>query len=267
MTLAAAVTTALSLLAPTPTPTLVAAGDIASCRSSGDERTAALVARIPGTVAVLGDAVYEAGSAAQFRDCYSWRAFRSRTRAALGNHEYGSPDARPAKTYFRLPDRGYYSYELGAWHVVVLNSNCGPAGGCGAGSPQQRWLAADLARNSARCTLGYWHHARFSSGLHGPDETMSVLWRTLARAGADVVLAGHDHHYERFAPIDGMRSFVVGTGGRSHYPVLWRVRRSVVVDDTTFGVLKLTLRPAAYEWRFVPVAGSSFRDSGSATCR
>ena len=263
----AAVTTALSLLAPTPAATLVAAGDIASCGSTGDERTAALVARTPGTVAVLGDAVYDAGTAAEFRDCYSWRRFRGRTRAALGNHEYGSAGARPAKDYFRLPNRGYYSYDLGAWHVVVLNSNCGPAGGCAAGSPQQRWLAADLARNTARCTLGYWHHPRYSSGLHGSDGTMAALWSTLARAGADVVLAGHDHHYERFAPIDGIRSFVVGTGGRSRYPVLFRLRRSVVVNWTSFGVLRLTLRPAAYEWRFLAEPGSTFTDRGSAACR
>ena len=267
MILAAAVATALSLLAPAPARTLVAAGDIASCRSSGDEQTAALVARTPGTVAALGDIVYEAGSAAEFRDCYSWRRFRGRTRAALGNHEYGSAGARPAKAYFGLPDGGYYSYELGAWHVVVLNSNCGQAGGCQDGSPQQRWLAADLASSSARCTLGYWHHPRFSSGRHGSDETMAALWRTLARAGADVVLAGHDHHYERFAPIDGIRSFVVGTGGRSRYPVLWRVRGSQVVNDTTFGVLRLTLRADSYDWRFLPVAGSSFADSGTSRCR
>ena len=264
MTLAA-VATALSLLA--PAPTLVAAGDIASCRSSGDEQTAAVVARTPGTVAVLGDAVYERGTAAEFRDCYSWRRFRGRTRAALGNHEYGSPGARPAKAYFRLPDRGYYSYELGAWHVVVLNSNCGPAGGCAEGSPQQRWLANDLERSPARCTLAYWHHPRYSSGLHGSDETMAALWRTLARGGADVVLAGHDHHYERFAPLNGIRSFVVGSGGRSHYPVLWRLPRSEVVNDTTFGVLRLTLRAGAYDWRFLPVAGASFRDDGSGSCR
>jgi acid phosphatase type 7 len=261
----AAVTTALTLLA--PAPTLVAAGDVASCRSSGDERTAALVARTPGTVAVLGDIVYEAGTAAEFRDCYSWRRFRARTRAALGNHEYGSAGARPAKAYFRLPDRGYYSYDLGDWHIVVLNSNCRPAGGCTEGSPQQRWLAADLARSTARCTLGYWHHPRFSSGLHGSDETMAPLWRTLARAGAEVVLAGHDHHYERFAPIDGIRSFVVGTGGRSLYPVLWRLPRSQILNASTFGVLRLTLRTDGYDWRFLPVAGSSFRDSGSGACR
>ena len=265
MIAAATVATALSLLA--PAPTVVAAGDIASCRSTGDERTAAIVARTPGTVAVLGDAVYESGSAAEFRDCYSWRGVRGRTRAALGNHEYGSPGARPAKAYFRLPDRGYYSYDLGPWHVVVLNSNCAPAGGCASGSPQQRWLAADLAASAARCTLAYWHHARFSSGIHGSDRTMAPLWSTLARAGADVVLAGHDHHYERFAPIDGIRSFVVGSGGRSHYPVLFRIPRSVVVNWTTYGVLRLTLRPAAYEWRFLAEPGSAFADRGSAACR
>jgi acid phosphatase type 7 len=263
--IAAAVATALSLLA--PPPTLVAAGDIASCRSSGDERTAAIVARTPGTVAVLGDIVYERGTAAEFRDCYSWRRFRGRTRAALGNHEYGSPGALPAKAYFRLPDRGYYSYELGDWHVVVLNSNCGPAGGCADGSPQQRWLAADLERHPTLCTLAYWHHPRYSSGLHGSDATVAGLWRTLARAGADVVLAGHDHHYERFAPLDGIRSFVVGTGGRSTYPVLRRLPRSQVVNFTTYGVLRLALRPDGYDWRFLAVPGSSFTDGGSAGCR
>ena len=261
----AALATALSLLA--PAPTLVAAGDVASCRSSGDEQTAAVVARTPGTVAVLGDIVYERGTAAEFRDCYSWRRFRGRTRAALGNHEYGSPGARPAKAYFRLPDRGYYSYELGTWHIVVLNSNCAPAGGCGDGSPQQRWLAADLGRSGARCTLAYWHHARFSSGLHGSDRTMAALWATLARAGADVVLAGHDHHYERFQLIDGVRSFVVGTGGRSLYPVLWRLPQSARVHDSGYGVLRLSLRPGGYDWRFLPVAGSRFTDAGSADCR
>jgi hypothetical protein len=256
---------ALALAAPAPA-TLVAAGDIASCRSRGDEATAALVARIPGTVAVLGDAVYERGTSAEFRDCYSWRRFRARTRAALGNHEYLTPGAAPARAYFRLPQRGYYSYELGGWHVVVLNSNCKPAGGCGPGSPQQRWLHADLAANRAACTLAYWHHPRYSSGFHGPDATMDALWKTLAHARADVVLAGHDHHYERFAPHEGIRSFVVGTGGRSIYPVVRRLRspRSVAVA-TTYGVLRLTLRRGAYDWRFLTVGGRT-RDAGSARC-
>ena len=258
MSLLASVFSVLSLLAPTPAPTLVAAGDIASCRSTGDEATAALVARIPGTVAVLGDAVYEAGSTADFEQCYSWRRFRSRTRAALGNHEYGTAGAGPARAYFGLPARGYYSYRLGSWLVVVLNSNCSRIGGCGAGSPQQRWLAGVLAKQKAVCTLAYFHHPRFSSGIHGPDRTMDPFWRTLAAAGADVVLAGHDHHYERFRPIDGIRSFVVGTGGRSLYPVLGRIPGSEVANSRTYGVLKLTLRPDSYDWRFVPVAGSTF---------
>jgi hypothetical protein len=260
-----ALVTALSLLV--PPPTLVAAGDVASCSSSGDEATARLVAGIPGTVAVLGDAVYEHGTAAEFRYCYSWRRFRRRTREALGNHEYGTGNATAAIAYFGLPTRGYYSYELGSWHVVVLNSNCRPAGGCEVGSPQQRWLAADLAGHPVACTLAYWHHPRFSSGLHGSDLTMSALWRTLSLAGADIVLAGHDHHYERFAPIGGIRSFVVGTGGRSHYPVLHRLPGSQIVDTHTYGVLRLTLGDGGYGWRFVPVAGSRFTDSGSGRCR
>jgi len=258
---------ALALLAPAPSATLVAAGDIASCRSTGDEATAALVTRTPGTVAILGDAVYERGTAAEFRDCYAWRGVRSRTRAALGNHEYGTGSAAAAIAYFGLPPRGYYSYELGSWHIVVLNTNCRPAGGCGPGSPQSTWLRRDLAAHPARCTLAYGHHPRWSSGLHGSDSTLASLWRELAAGGVDVFLAGHDHHYERFAPIDGIRSFVVGTGGRSHYPVLRRLRQSKAVNDRTFGVLRLRLRPEGYDWRFLAVAGSSYSDAGTSRCR
>ena len=258
---------ALALLAPAPSATLVAAGDIASCRSTGDEATAALVARTPGTVAILGDAVYERGTAAEFRDCYTWRGFRSRTRAALGNHEYGTGTAAAAVAYFGLPPRGYYSYDLGGWHIVVLNTNCRPAGGCGPGSPQSMWLRRNLAQHSTRCTLAYGHHPRWSSGLHGSDSTLVSLWRELSVGGVDVYLAGHDHHYERFAPIDGIRSFVVGTGGRSHYPVFRRLPQSVAMNDDTFGVLRLRLRTGAYDWRFLPVAGSSYTDAGTGRCR
>lgn len=267
MTGLAGLFSALALLAPTPqTATLVAAGDIASCRSTGDERTAALVARIPGTVAVLGDAVYEYGTAAEFAQCYSWARFRAWTRAALGNHEYLSGDADTAVAYFRIPRRGYYTYRLGAWRVIVLNSNCRPAGGCGEGSPQERWLRRVLERRRERCTLAYWHHPRWSSGVHGDDVTVAPLWRALARARADVVLAGHDHHYERFGPVDGIRSFVVGTGGRSLYPAFRRHRHSVTRSFHTYGVLRLTLRPRDYDWRFVPVAGGRYADRGSGRC-
>lgn len=219
-------------------------------------------------MAVLGDAVYEHGTSGEFARCYApaWGRFRTRTRPALGNHEYGSAGAEPARAYFRLMPQGWYSYRLGGWHVVVLNSNCGEIGGCRRGSAQWRWLRAELARRPTRCTLGYWHHPRWSSGLHGSDKTMDDLWRLLAAARADVVLASHDHHYERFAPIDGIRSFVVGTGGRSHAPVLRRISGSEVVNWTTYGVLRLTLRPGAYDWRFLPVAGRSFTDAGSGRC-
>ena len=273
----AALVTALSLLlspssasgtAP-PAATLVAFGDAADCKVASDSAVAAVVARIPGTVAVLGDSVYERGTAEEFRRCYLpvFGRFLPRTRAALGNHEYGTGNADAAISTFKLPRRGWYSYELGAWHVVVLNSNCSFAGGCGPGSPQDRWLRLDLAARQTQCTLAYWHHPRWSSGLHGSDATMQTLWADLARGGADLVLAGHDHHYERFAPIDGIRSFVVGTGGRSHYPVVFRRRGSQVVNDRTFGVLRLTLRAADYSWRFAPVAGSTFTDVGTARCR
>jgi hypothetical protein len=273
----AAVATALALLlspstasAAQPRPaTLVAFGDAADCKVRTDSAVADVVARIPGTIAILGDSVYERGTADEFRRCFLpvFGRFLPRTRAALGNHEYGTGSADAAISTFKLPRRGFYSYELAAWHVVVLNSNCSPAGGCGPGSPQDAWLRRDLAAHRTRCTLAYWHHARWSSGLHGPDATMQTLWADLARGGADLVLAGHDHHYERFAPIDGIRSFVVGTGGRNHYPVLFRRRGSQVVNDRTFGVLRLALAAGSYSWRFVPVAGSTFTDSGSARCR
>ncbi len=250
-------------------PTLIAVGDIASCSSSGDERTAALVSRIPGTIAVLGDIAYENGTAEDFANCFdpSWGRFVPRIRAALGNHEYNTGTAAVAIDLFGLPPQGWYSYSIGAWHVVVLNSNCDKVGGCGVGSPQWRWLRADLAVHRNRCTLAYWHHPRYSSGPHGSNAAYAPFWDLLAHAGADVVLEGHDHDYERFAPVQGIRSFVVGTGGRSLYPLLWPRPGSVVRNNDTFGVLKLTLRAASYDWRFLPVQGSTFTDAGTARCR
>ena len=271
---------ALAASAPAPAATLIAAGDVASCASNGDEQTAALVARIPGTVAVLGDSVYDRGTPEEYASCYapSWGRFKARTRPAVGNHEYGTPGAAGYFAYFGRAagrrDRGFYAYRLGAWRAIVLNSNCSQVP-CGPGSAQLRWLRAELRAHPSRCTLAYWHHARFSSGPHGPDASMAPLWNTLYAAGADVVLAGHDHHYERFAPLDaagrvvrrrGIRAFVVGTGGRSHYPPVRRVRGSEVRNWRTFGVLRLTLQPGGYDWRFVPVAGSGFTDAGSGRC-
>lgn len=250
-------------LAP-PAATVVAAGDVASCRSSGDEATARLLDRIPGTIALLGDSVYERGTPEEYRRCFSWRRHRSRIRPAIGNHEYGAPGAAGYFAYFRVPQ--WYSYDLGAWHVVVLNTNCGPAGGCRVDSAQARWLRADLASHAAQCTLAYAHHPRFSSGLHGSDPTIGPLWNLLAAHGADLFLAGHDHHYERFAPKGGIRQFVVGTGGRSLYPIVRRLRGSETRSSSTYGVLVLTLREDDYSWRFVPAAGGRYSDSGSASC-
>jgi calcineurin-like phosphoesterase family protein len=260
---------------------LVAVGDIADCRSTADEATARLVARSPGTLATLGDTVYESGSPQQFADCYApaWGRFRNRTRPTIGNHEYLTRDAAGYFDYFGAAsgaaDRGYYSYDLGAWHVVVLNSNCARVGGCQHGSPQERWLAADLAAHPAMCTLAYWHHPRFSSGVHGDFEQMQDVWQTLEDAGADLVLTGHDHDYERFAPqtatgaadpARGIVEFVVGTGGKNLRPIRDVRPNSVIRNDQTYGVLRLRLRPSGYDWRFAPVPGSSFSDSGSAAC-
>jgi len=258
-----AVAAALIALA-TPSVPLVAAGDVASCRSTGDEATARLLDRLPGTIALLGDSVYERGSADEYRRCFSWARHKARIRPAVGNHEYLTPGARGYFRYFRVPQ--WYSYERGDWHVVVLNSNCGPAGGCGADSPQARWLRADLAEHPARCTLAYAHHPRFSSGLHGSDRTLAALWRIMSAGGVDVYLAGHDHQYERFAPAGGIRQFVVGTGGRSLYPVVRRLRGSQAAQTSSYGLFALSLRPEGYSWRFVPVSGR-YRDAGSAACR
>jgi alkaline phosphatase len=177
--------------------TLLAVGDIASCASNGDEQTAALASRIPGTIAVLGDIAYENGSDSDFANCFepSWGRLVPRIKAALGNHEYNTPGAAPAVKLFGLPPHGWYSYSLGAWHVIVLNSNCSEVGGCGRDSPQARWLEADLARHPARCTLAYWHHPRFSSGIHGSNVAYAPFWNILVHAKADLVLQGHDHDY------------------------------------------------------------------------
>ena len=262
--------------------TLLAAGDIASCSSSGDERTAKLVRAVPGTVATLGDNVYEHGSTEEFAECYAptWGRFRARTRPSVGNHEYGTPRAAGYFAYFGRragrPGRGYYGYRLGGWHVLALDSNCSQTGGCGPGTAQYGWLERELRASRARCTLAYWHHPLFTSGLHGPDRTVRPFWDLLYRYGADVVLSAHDHHYERFAPQTpsgradsrrGIRTFVVGTGGRSHYPVVRVLPNSEVRESGTYGVLKLTLGDGRYAWRFLPVAGEKFTDGGSARCR
>jgi len=261
---------------------LVGAGDIADCKDlSGAEATAKLLDQIPGTVMVPGDLAYPGGSREDFT-CYdkTWGRAKFRTRPAPGNHEFHSSGATPYFNYFGAaagdPKTGYYSYELGAWHIIVLNSECKDVGGCEAGSPQEKWLRTDLAAHPTACTLAYWHKPLFSSGgAHGNDLTVQPLWQALYEANADVIVGGHDHDYERFAPQApggtadakrGIREFVVGTGGKNHRPFGSPKPNSELRDATAFGVLKLTLKPKAYDWQFIPEPGKSFTDSGSGAC-
>ena len=257
---------------------MVGAGDIAKCSSSGDEATARLLDGISGTVFTTGDNAYNSGTAAQFRDCYgpSWGRHKARTRPSVGNHEYYTPGAAPYYNYFGASagpaGKGYYSYDRGSWHVVVLNSSCSEVP-CAAGSAQERWLRNDLAANPAECTLAYFHAPRFSSS--GNNRNVAPFWKALYEAGADVVLNGHAHNYERFAPqrpdgtrddARGVREFVVGTGGANHHTFGAIKPNSRVRNANTYGVLKLTLRSGGYDWRFVPVAGKTFADSDTTAC-
>lgn len=267
--------------------TLVGAGDIATCKHlESAEATAKLIEQIPGTVFAAGDLAYEKGSPAEFKNCYdpTWGKFKDRTKPALGNHEYGGPTADGYFQYWGAqagPEgKGFYSYDLGRWHIVVLNTNCGAQGlgGCSAGSPQETWLKADLTQHGNACVLAYGHHALFSSGVfkkHAVHPELRPLWDDLYAAHADLVLAGHEHSYERFAPQDpngkpdsehGIREIVVGTGGRSHDFLGLATPNSEVRNWETYGVLKLTLAAGKYNWEFIPVAGSTFHDSGSGVC-
>jgi hypothetical protein len=272
-----------------PPAVLLAAGDIASCGYQGDSATAKLIEGEKGTVATLGDNAYDSGTPEEFAKCYdpTWGRFKSRTRPAIGDHEYNKPGTTEELgngagyfDYFGAAagprDKGYYSYDLGAWHVIVLNSVCHKVGGCEPDSPEWRWLRADLSSHRNVCQLAYWHHPRFSSGvIHGSTEEVQPFWQLLYENGADVVLNGNEHNYERFAPLTprgdvdfltGMREFVVGTGGRLHYPFGKPLPYSLVRNNDAYGVLKLTLRSAGFSWRFLPAAGKSFTDSGSAEC-
>jgi hypothetical protein len=277
-----------------PSVMLVAAGDIAcnpinprfnsqngtttSCRQRA---TSDLIGALrPTAVMPLGDTQYQRGTYSGYLGSYAptWGRFLSITHPVVGNHEYQSPNAQGYYRYFGAaagdPNKGYYSFDVGTWHVVVLNSECKFVGGCSAGSAQERWLRSDLAAHPAHCTLAAWHEPRWSSGEHGTNPIFDAFWRDLYAAGADIVLNGHDHDYERFAPLDpsgrvdaqrGIREFVVGTGGDGLRPSRNIAFGSEVRANTTFGVLALTLGPAGFDWRFVP-AKSGFTDSGHGDC-
>ena len=286
----AAVLTAKPGEGQTAAVTVVGAGDIASCTSTGDTATARVLANIPGTVLAMGDNAYGEGSAAQFRNCYdpTWGRFKARTKPVVGNHEYRTSGASGYFGYFGAaagePGKGYYSSDRGAWHIVALNSECrywatGFKDGPSRCSSQRQadmmaWLKADLAANPSRCTLAYFHQPRFSSGYGGNALETRPIWKALYAARADVVLSGHDHIYERFArqtPTGtksnrGIRQFTVGTGGVNHGGIGRIKANSEVRNTSTYGVLKLRLNSTSYSWKFVPVAGKTFTDSGTTSC-
>jgi hypothetical protein len=278
----ATVLTAVPGASQTRTVTLVGAGDIAGCNFKADRKTARLLGKIPGTVFTLGDNAYQNGTRKQFRNCYgpTWGKYKKRTRPTAGNHEYHTSGAKPYFDYFGWragkSGRGYYSYDLGAWHIVVLNSNCTEVGGCGRRSAQGRWLRRDLAQHRARCTLAYFHHPLYASGSGLDTPKVRSFWKKLYNYHADVILNGHAHRYERYARITpsgarssarGIRQFIVGTGGApgefQRGPDEPRVQAKKVDAP---GVLKLDLGSGFYHWKFAPVVGRNYTDSGGAKC-
>jgi acid phosphatase type 7 len=266
----------------TRTVTLVGAGDIAGCNFKADRKTARLVGKIEGTVFTLGDNTYQHGTRKQFRNCYdpTWGKYKKRTRPTAGNHDYHTSVAKPYFDYFGWragkPSRGYYSYDRGSWHIVALNSNCKEVGGCGRRSAQGRWLKSDLDRHEAKCTLAYFHEPLFASGNVRNTHKVRSFWNKLYNHQADVILSGHAYRYERYARITlsgerssarGIRQFIVGTGGApgefQRGPDDPRVQAKKVGAP---GVLKLELGAGFYRWKFVPVVGRNYTDSGRARC-
>jgi len=267
---------------PGVTVTMVGAGDIASCGATADSKTAKLIESIPGAIVfTAGDDAYQSGSAEQFRQCYgpTWGAFRARTHPVIGNHDMMTSGGAAYFAYFGAsagtPGEGWYSFQAGTWHVVVLNGNCTIVG-CGLASPQLTWLQNDLAAHPGGCTLAIWHQPRFTSGVHGSDTRLVPFWEALYQAGAEIVVNGHDHDYERFGlqtpfgvadRAGGIREFVAGTGGRKLRRFPRRpIANSKARNSWTYGVLKLVLAPGSYSWQFMGVPGSTFSDAGHGVC-
>jgi len=267
----------------------VGAGDIASCKViEGAEETAKLIEQIPGEVFAAGDLAYENGTAEEFANCYdkTWGKFKNRTHPVPGNHEFNR--SKLGSAYFDYwgaqagpRGKGYYSFDLGVWHIIALNTNCAALGpdGCDADSAEEIWLKQDLAAHPGSCIIALGHHALYSSGVfknHALHPELRPFWQDLYEAHADLMLVGHEHSYERFAPQDphgnadpknGIRQIVVGTGGRSHDPLGFPIPNSETRNADSFGVLKLTLWPGRYSWEFIPVdAAHGFRDSGEGVC-
>lgn len=270
---------------PTPTSTpvlLIGAGDIAYCgeEALGDEATADIIARFPSAaVFTAGDNVQDDGRTAEYKNCFdpTWGRFLDRLHPSPGNHDYNTGNGAPYFAYFGSAagqaGQGWYSYELGAWHFVSLNSNCDNVA-CGPDSAQAKWLEEDLASSDKECTLLYWHHPRFTSGLSGDYGLASTFWKIALAHGADVVINGHDHSYERLVPQDGdgkadpqgIRQFIVGTGGAPLRFFAEPKPASEVRDFSTLGVILFKLYPGWYEWEFIPVEGGTFSDKGQGVC-
>jgi hypothetical protein len=286
-------------------PVIAAAGDIAcdpsassfngglgtasACRQKSTSDL--LVGQGFAAVLALGDNQYECGGFNAFLQAYdpAWGRVKEITHPVPGNHEYQTSGgtncdaAGGASGYFNyfgaaagVAGKGYYSYDVGTWHLIALNSQCSAVGGCASGSVEEIWLRDDLAAHPNACTLVYWHHPRFTSGQVGNDTEVAAFWQDIYAAGGDVVLNGHAHGYERFAPQDpsenydpahGIREFVVGTGGEDLHVFTTSMPLTEIRDGTVFGVLKLTLHATSYDWQFVPVTGQTFTDSGSTSCR
>jgi hypothetical protein len=272
----------------TPSPSgagdavLVGAGDIAGCDWETDEATATLLDDLDGTIFTTGDNVYPFGTAASYRECFepAWGRHLERIRPAAGNHDWETGTLEAYLDYFgaaAVNDAGdpWYAYDLGTWRVIVLDSDCAAVDGCGPDSAQGRWLADELASTSTRCTMAIWHHPRYSSGFHGDDVAVQPFWEALHAAGADVIVNGHDHDYERFAPMApdgsedrtrGLRQFIVGTGGVPLREFEAPKPNSELRLAVTHGVIAFTLKDGGYEWSWIPVEGGDVTDRGSATC-
>jgi acid phosphatase type 7 len=266
----------LSLARASSIPVLVGAGDIAMCGTVGSEATARLLDGIDGTVFTVGDNAYMQGTANEFRTCYdpTWGRHKARTRPTPGNHEILTAGGEPYFDYFGENAGpygvGYYSYTVGSWLVLALNSE-----DLGETSAQIEWVKSELGRTHARCTAAYWHRPLFSSGPNGRNQDVQALWRVLYDAGVDVVMNGHDHLYERFAPQDpngrpdlerGIRQFTIGTGGATLYTIGGKAQPTSEAAATGYGVLKLSLFDDSYRWEFIPTDGGGFQDSGLGQC-
>jgi hypothetical protein len=277
--------TSTPTLTATPTPVvLIGAGDIADCPSENDKITAAMLEQFPGaTIFTAGDNSDSLDPDYAYKNCFgpTWGRFKDRIHPAMGNHDYDENDS--PEEYFEYfgkaagaPGKGWYSYDLGGWHIVVLNSECEDVGGCEAGSPQEKWLKADLAAHPTQCSMAVWHIPRYSAHYAEGLPFVEDFWEDLYKAGAELVVNGHYHYYERYAPMDpegkldeakGIREFIVGTGGAK----LETRGRSCngncqVFDQITHGLIKLTLHPDSYDWEFLPEPGKTLADSGSGKC-